>query len=402
MADTPRTRAALIALAADNTSGDISANDLRDIIVSGPIGSDAQRSWRPSHFVGSYGAGTTYEYGDAVRALDGSDWKIYVSLIAANLAHNPVGDATGSWQDVVADGLPVIVEGAENPNTFGEQNRITHYTQDATGGSFDLGTATGIAWDAAQATIQTALDGAYGADKTFVNGDAADFTVEYYLDGTPMVLDDTNLTGGGLTLQVDTQDLVVGGFIAANASQYIEQSGGFTDSGLIWTYDGGQAVWARSYIANMDSGSSGPKLSASMILTRAGAGTSDVEFAILATRNGAGDGDVDAQTQAVRGGSGAGDVDATTLGRIEGTAVGAANAYNAAQHHTGGNAQVGPSADATGAYVGLGDPAAMGNGGLGHKLGDLVLAEAVDDTSAYLAINAIRQALGDLGMATLV
>lgn len=41
MADTARTQAALLLLLADNTTGNISPQNLRDLVVSGPIGTDA-------------------------------------------------------------------------------------------------------------------------------------------------------------------------------------------------------------------------------------------------------------------------------------------------------------------------------------------------------------------------
>lgn len=74
--------------------------------------------------------------------------------------------------------------------------RIDHFTQAGAGGTFDLGDATAIPFDAVEADIQTALDGAYTPGDYVVTGDADDFTVQYPL-GHPASLDfdTTNLTG---------------------------------------------------------------------------------------------------------------------------------------------------------------------------------------------------------------
>jgi hypothetical protein len=73
--------------------------------------------------------------------------------------------------------------------------RTDRYQQDGTGGTFDLGLATGIAFDALQAAIQSALDGAYSAGDYVVTGDADDFTVEEAEGAAHLVADFTDLTG---------------------------------------------------------------------------------------------------------------------------------------------------------------------------------------------------------------
>lgn len=88
--------------------------------------------------------------------------------------------------------------------------RIDHYTQDADGGTFDLGDAADIAFDEDEAGIQAALDAEYTPGDYVVTGDADDFTVLYPVDVVALVLDGTDLT---LTADTPTvqQEQIQGG-----------------------------------------------------------------------------------------------------------------------------------------------------------------------------------------------
>lgn len=79
--------------------------------------------------------------------------------------------------------------------------RADRYQQNGTGGTFDIGLATGIAFGALQAAIQAAIDGAYAAGDYLVTGNAADFIIEAREGFAPLVADFTNLTGDTVDLQ---------------------------------------------------------------------------------------------------------------------------------------------------------------------------------------------------------
>jgi hypothetical protein len=91
--------------------------------------------------------------------------------------------------------------------------RADRFQQDGTGGTFDLGLATGIAFDALEAAIQAALDGAYSAGDYDVVGDADDFIVEEREGAAHLVADFTDLTG-----DTDDSQTQVGGPVALDAS----------------------------------------------------------------------------------------------------------------------------------------------------------------------------------------
>lgn len=83
MADTPRSTANLLALFADNTSGAITAQDCRDLIVS--------LGYRP----GGYASGESYYPGNDVLGSDGVLYKFVGGSPASG--DNPVGSTTGNW-----------------------------------------------------------------------------------------------------------------------------------------------------------------------------------------------------------------------------------------------------------------------------------------------------------------
>ena len=304
--------------------------------------------WTPAHFVGTWAIGTTYEYGEAVRADDAGTWKLYISLMSSNVGNDPVGDAT-HWMDTVASGLFVVVDGQANPNTEGEQDRITHYTQDATGGTFDLGDATGIAWNGISSDIQSALDLAYGTGKQTVTGDAADFTVEYYFnDLSSLDFDATNLTGGGLTLQTDTQAQIVGGFTSAAGALFLEVD----NYAHIWTWNDDDQFW-RTEGGDADIVSSRDELpiDGGISATRQGSGSGSVDFSVAINRSGTGAGDADYGRYIRRLGSGAGDAIGSMLAQVGDTATGTATGVVTASHNIGGVVSIGPVAEAAGAYI---------------------------------------------------
>lgn len=406
------------------------------------------RAWNPAAYQGTYAAGTTYAYGDAVRALDGPDWKLYISLIDSNTGHNPVGD-TGHWADTVALAAPVVVRGSADPNTDGEQSRITYYTQGATGGTFDLGLATGIAFSASVGTIQTALDNAYapgvykadgldtwpadtavatghiiatstsgyiyqaagnfttgakepaltGAATVSDNGGtwnlvgvvaASRFVVEYYrTDGTALVFSGTNLTGGSNHgTAVDQQSQIKGGFIASDGSIYLDNS----FNTRINQFNSG--LWSGSLFTTLTSARDF-SVDAQNGVSRAGQGVGDITTAHQAVRGGKGSGSASVDGSATRDGGGQGDAVTNSSASVSGAggngtasvmndasigdgAAGNAISQMSAVFNTGTVAKVVTTGDSSGAYVGDGDAAAMGNSGKGFKIGSL----AVDPTLA--------------------
>lgn len=84
--------------------------------------------------------------------------------------------------------------------------RIDHFAQSASGGTFALGSAAGIAFDDLEADIQAALDGAYTPGSYVVTGDADDFIVQYPL-GHPisLVYNVAGLTGTPAATSSTTQ-----------------------------------------------------------------------------------------------------------------------------------------------------------------------------------------------------
>lgn len=322
----------------------------------------------PYHFVGTWDEVTEYLLGEAVRwdaDFPNQDWQLYTARLRV-VGAGTVPSDSGSWQKATDIGLPVIIEGTANPNTFGEQLRITHYTHNATGGVFHLGSATGIAWDATQAAIQAALDAEYGAGKTAVVGDAANFTVEYFMVDV-LDFDDTDLTGGGLTLQENTQARIVGGFAASDGSTYIPATDAPTT--LQWSSD--DETWLPRFRVSSDS-----------------AGDKNLEIAFDARRTGPGDGGAFFQASVIRRDTGVGNAEGVFSASVLDTATGTAIFDTGASHHTGGTAKTGALANADGAFIRLGNPALFGNGGLGFKLGDLavdpVLATPEDIYRAFV------------------
>jgi hypothetical protein len=409
------------------------------------IGTEHLQTWRPAHYVGTYDAGTTYIYGDAVRANDSGTWKLYVSIVGSNLAHNPVGDSDVHWFDIVNSARPIVAEGTANPNLVGEQTRITHYTQNATGGTFALGSAATIAWDALEAAIQAALVNEYTDGGPVVTGDAADFTVEYnFADLSSLDLDDANLTGGGLTLQADTQAQIVGGFVSSGASLYISQD---SSQPALYTYDYSASRWQARQHFTLDSSGNHPFDERLTIVRQGGLGNArsimtidrtdgdgDATRTLSATRDGTGTGSARIQEQVTVGGTVVGDptvalfatLNETAVGgaqanlesqvndsavgtaitslesSVQDSAVGTAETHMLSSHHDSpGQVWVHTFADTTGLYVGFGLLANFGNSGKGHKLGDLTLAVA-DITTVVDEFNALRQALVDAGFAVAV
>jgi hypothetical protein len=91
--------------------------------------------------------------------------------------------------------------------------RMDHYTQDGTGGTFDLGDAAGIDFDATQSEIQAALDAEYTPGDYVVAGDADDFTVLYPVTVVALVADFTDLTG-----ETESSQEQIQGGVALHAS----------------------------------------------------------------------------------------------------------------------------------------------------------------------------------------
>lgn len=287
----------------------------------------------PAQFIGSWSNATTYAFGDAVRALDGSTWKLYVSLRNGSLNNDPVGGSVW-WLDVIAGGDPVIVQGAADPNSFGEVNRIMHFTQNATGGTFDmvdgLGSVNNIAWNATEATIQTAFDSALGGGpgRVVVTGNAADFTLEYYGPTDPYDMDGSSLTGGGVTLEETTQAQVTGGFASYATTVFLQRNS--SGEAAVWWYDEEEVSWSHEAINVMDSGANENQNQRSGVsLTRSGKGTGDATVANNANRTGIGDGNAVVTISTNRAGTGSG----------------VAEVRMQAQHYTTGTVVMGPYAD---------------------------------------------------------
>lgn len=318
-----------------------------------------------NEFVGTYSNVTTYAVREGVRALDGSDWKLYISLVDGNIGNDPVTDSGVNWLDVRDDAHPVIIEGTLNPNSFDEQSRITHYTHNATGGTFKLGDTSDIDWDASEATIQSALDAEYGLDKLIVIGDAADFTIQYY--GDALVFDDTDLTGGGLTLQSDTQELVVGGFLAYKGSAYMQHNG---DIPSIWHFNEDTLSW-QDVITLTTTTSRDFDLDGQLILERGGNGDGDANLQMNAARIDNGNGSAEGGINVERSGAGEGDAFINNSATVASPAIGFARASANVEHYTGGVIEFGGLADDTGAYLRAGNPSTMGNGEKGFNINDL-------------------------------
>lgn len=326
--------------------------------------------WSPAKYVGTWSIGTPYFFGNVVRANNSGTWQLYISLDDTNTGHDPTNNAS-YWRDVVDSGQPVIIQGTANPNTYGEANRITQYsTGGATGGTFDLGTALAIAFDAVQADIQAALDVAYGAGKTVATGNAndANFTVESY--GLTITIDGTNLTGGTGTTQVDTQAQIVGGFVASDGSVYIYS--GYGDFPVVLIYNSDLNVWSSR--TSFDNESAKSLLSsAGAELTRSGSGAGDAEYAGVSRRNGAGNGYATINRLAARNGTGTGGAQADTTARVMDTAVGEASATLNVQHHTGGLLKMGPEAHADGVHAYIDGPIPTADP---HVAGELFVVDA--------------------------
>lgn len=183
--------------------------------------------WQPARYLGTYDAGVTYAYGDAVRALVGGDvfhtsqWKLYISLIPNNTGNDPVVDDGSHWHDTIADGHPVVVAGIANPMTDGFLPLIMHLTQNATGGTFGPGFL--IQYNAPLAGVQSVIAAQDPKGVLITGTDAHDFTVtdhvEFYGDGGSSPFSYNHLTGG--TVNVDViQHPVRGGFWMPVGSVY--------------------------------------------------------------------------------------------------------------------------------------------------------------------------------------
>lgn len=350
MTDTIRTFADLQILLADNSTADISAQDVRDLLAS---------VFRPpelaAQYVGDYDAAVSYAPWAAVRAYDAGDWKMYVSLHSGNVGNDPVTDGGTNWLDAVGDGQPGVVYGAADPNTAGAQSSVTEYDLGGpTGGDFDLDLATDIAFDALEGDIQAALDAVYGAGGTVVVGDAPVFTVAIYAD--PLVLDGTALTGGGATDTTPVLPWVLGGFFAADGTQYVQQAVAGVPPFTSFWYRQPLNAWVMQTVYSNTS-SVPVNLYGGTQLTANSVGEGIVQISDSATRGGFGNGDAFASRSAIRDG-GVGESSAILTVERTGFGAGGATAETTVTKSgegagsASGATAVTNSADGTGSAVG--------------------------------------------------